>query len=147
MFAGVFVALYVAHLVGDQWVQTSHQAGHKGLPGWPGRLACAAHVTTYTLTGVLTLALVAISTDWHPDPVRLVAGLAFSAITHYIADRRTPLIRLATFLGLAGYLGHATVVRKPGADPDTTGPGTALMELDQSYHVAALFISSLIIGA
>jgi hypothetical protein len=29
-FAAAFIALYVAHLVGDHWVQTDHQAAHKG---------------------------------------------------------------------------------------------------------------------
>src|SRR5690606_36368358 len=31
-FAALFAALFVAHQVADHWVQTSHQAAHKGLP-------------------------------------------------------------------------------------------------------------------
>jgi hypothetical protein len=46
----VFAALYAAHLVADHWVQTQRQAVTKGLPGWPGRIGCAAHVATYTAT-------------------------------------------------------------------------------------------------
>jgi hypothetical protein len=45
-FAVVLPALLVAHTVADHWVQTDHQAGHKGLPGWAGRWACGKHVAT-----------------------------------------------------------------------------------------------------
>lgn len=34
VFAAVFVALYVAHSVGDHWVQTSAQSAAKGQRGW-----------------------------------------------------------------------------------------------------------------
>ena len=49
-FAAVAVTIYAAHQVGDYWVQTSGQAAKKVLPGREGRLACADHVATYTLT-------------------------------------------------------------------------------------------------
>jgi hypothetical protein len=45
-----FAALFVAHQVADHWIQTQHQADTKGCPGWPGRIACAAHVASYTAT-------------------------------------------------------------------------------------------------
>lgn len=49
-FAAVFVALFVAHSVGDHWVQTQWQADTKGAPGRLGRVACARHVLGLTIT-------------------------------------------------------------------------------------------------
>ncbi|WP_240439331.1 hypothetical protein [Streptomyces europaeiscabiei] len=71
----------------------------------------------------------------------LLTGAAINAITHGIIDRRDPLIWLAEKAGKSGYLNHATVVRKVGTmwpEPvqDVSGPGTALMELDQAAHRA-----------
>lgn len=55
--------LLVAHTVADHWVQTDAQARNKGLPGWPGRRACAAHVASYTATLlVFVLALMFLQT-------------------------------------------------------------------------------------
>jgi hypothetical protein len=90
-FAAVFAALFVAHQVADHWIQTQHQADHKGRPGWPGRVACAAHVTAYTLTALAALLALPLTLGLALDPGRLTAGPAVSAVTHYIADRRTPL--------------------------------------------------------
>lgn len=62
VFAAVFIALYIAHSVGDHWVQTSHQAAHKGendrTPGQcsrAGRIACTLHVLGLTVTKVIAL--------------------------------------------------------------------------------------------
>ncbi|MFF7159638.1 hypothetical protein [Streptomyces sp. NPDC008139] len=44
---------------------------------------------------------------------------------------------LADRAGKTGYIDHATAVRKPGdAAPELSGPGTALMELDEAAHRA-----------
>ena len=55
-FAAVFAALWVAHTVGDHWIQTSVQSADKGQhdrnPGQSsrtGRLACTRHVTSLGL--------------------------------------------------------------------------------------------------
>lgn len=90
-FAAVFIALYVAHSVGDHWVQTSQQSAHKGLPGWAGRLADARHVATLTLTKVAVLLPVAWLLDLHLPGLGIVAGLAVDAASHWWADRRTAL--------------------------------------------------------
>ncbi|MET9427921.1 MULTISPECIES: hypothetical protein [unclassified Streptomyces] len=71
----------------------------------------------------------------------LLTGAAINAITHGILDRRDPLLWLAEQAGKGGYIKHATVVRKAGEawpEPvqDVSGPGTALMELDQAAHRA-----------
>jgi hypothetical protein len=135
--AAVFAALYVAHSVGDHWVQTQHQAEHKGLPGWPGRWACARHVTSYTATGVVALAMLAAVTGWRPDALPLLVGLGISAVTHYIADRRRPLQWIAERLG-SGKFFHF-------GDPAAC-LGTGRYALDQSWHHGWLWVSALVIG-
>lgn len=142
-FAAVFVALYAAHQVADHWVQTQYQADHKGRPGWPGRLACAAHVATYTLTGVVALFAVAAVTGWRPDLGGLAAGLAVSAVSHYIADRRTPLFRLALVLGSGPF--WTLGAPRAGRD-DNPSLGTGAYALDQSWHIGWLFVTALIIA-
>ncbi|MEU8210002.1 helix-turn-helix transcriptional regulator [Micromonospora sp. NPDC049044] len=127
-FAAVFVALYVAHQVADHWVQTQHQADCKGQPGWPGRIACAAHVVTYTLTALLALVFVIAGTGLRLDAWGVAIGLMISAVSHYIADRRTPLRRLADALG---------------KNPAWLERGGGLYALDQSWHVGFLFVAAL----
>ncbi|MEH1125036.1 transcriptional regulator [Micromonospora sp. CPCC 206061] len=120
MFGAVFAALYAAHQVADHWVQTQWQADTKGQPGWLGRLACAAHVATYTLTAAI--------------------GMTVSAVSHYIADRRTPLARIAAALGSARF--HAFGAPRPGRDDNPT-LGTGAYALDQAWHVGFLFVAAL----
>ncbi|WP_089158311.1 DUF3307 domain-containing protein [Micromonospora sp. NBS 11-29] len=127
-FAAVFAALYVAHQVADHWVQTQWQADHKAEAGWLGRLACAAHVTTYTLTALLALATVALATGLRLDPWGVAVGLTVSGVSHYIADRRVPLRRLADRL------------RKSSAWMERGG---GLYALDQSWHYGFLFVAAL----
>lgn len=138
-FAALFAALYAAHQVADHWVQTQHQASAKGLPGWSGRAACAAHVATYTLTALLAVLLVAWRAGLHLHPWHLATGLAVSAVSHYIADRRAPLRRIADALGSGEFyrLGQPA----PGCAPCL---GTGAYALDQSWHVGWLLIAALI---
>jgi hypothetical protein len=145
-FALALVTLDVAHGAGDQWAQTSHQASTKGNPGSSGRRACAGHCLSYTATAAVALLAVNHLTGAGLRPGRVVAGLALSAASHYVIDRRTPLRRLAQLAGHDGYLAHATVVRRPGADPDTTGPGTALFHLDQTAHKVFLLAAALVMA-
>jgi hypothetical protein len=133
-FAAVFAALYAAHQVADHWVQSEAQAAFKGRPGWVGRRACAAHVATYTLTAALALTAVAWRAGLHLDLANVFAGLGVSAVSHYIADRRTPLAwaarvaRKQVFYGLASH-----------------GLNGAYL-LDQSWHVGWLFVAALVIA-
>lgn len=145
-FAAAFAALHAAHGVGDQWAQTSAQSCDKGSPGWAGRRACAGHVASYTAVGGVALAAVAAVAGVRLRPGRVAAGLAFSAVTHYVLDRREPLRALARRAGKADYLAWGTVVRKAGEKQEEAGPGTAPFHLDQSAHTACLFIAALIIG-
>ncbi|GIE79058.1 hypothetical protein Aph02nite_50080 [Actinoplanes philippinensis] len=141
-FAAVFIALWVAHQVADHWVQTQHQADCKGAPGWNGRIACAAHVITYTATALVAVLGMAVSLGLALSPSRVAAGLAVSAITHYIADRRTPLKRLAVLCGASRF--YALGAPRPGRDDNPTLGGA--YALDQSFHYAWLFVAALIIA-
>ncbi|MFF0720447.1 DUF3307 domain-containing protein [Micromonospora sp. NPDC003816] len=131
-FAAVFAALYAAHQVADHWVQTQRQADCKSEPGWPGRLACTAHVATYFLTAVIALATLILATGLRLDPWGVGVGLTVSAVSHYIADRRTPLRRLAELLG---------------KDPHWLTRGGGMYALDQSWHTGFLFIAALFCAA
>ncbi|MGC5330673.1 DUF3307 domain-containing protein [Micromonospora sp. DT62] len=143
-FAAVYVALYVAHQVGDHWIQTQHQADCKGQPGWPGRIACAAHVATYTLTALVALLLLVAGTGLRLDPWGVAVGLTISAVSHYVADRRTPLKRIAAALGSARF--YALGTPRPGRD-DNPSLGTGAYALDQSWHIGWLFIAALFCAA
>lgn len=142
-FAAVFVALFVAHQVADHWIQTQHQADCKGRPGWPGRIACAAHVASYTATAVFALNALHFGLRLPLNPWQVAAGLAVSAVTHYIADRRTPLRRLAELTGAGRF--YALGCPRPGRD-DNPSLGTGSYALDQSFHYLFLFVAALVIA-
>ncbi|WP_113698819.1 DUF3307 domain-containing protein [Nonomuraea lactucae] len=143
-FAAIFVTLYAAHSVGDHWVQTHHQACAKGAPTIAGRLACLRHVATLTITKVIALAALALTTGLTTEPLLLVAGLAVDAFSHYWADRRTTLARLAEVTGHGDFFRMGQP--RPGTN-DAVHLGTGAYALDQSWHVGWLFIAALIISA
>jgi hypothetical protein len=129
--AAASAALGAAHTVADHWIQTQRQADRKGLPGWPGRLACAAHVATYTATALVALLALAWRTGLTLSPAHVAAGLAVSAVSHYVADRRAPLRWAADRLG---------------KNPAWLERGGGLYAMDQSWHIGWLFVAALIIG-
>lgn len=109
-----------------------------------GRRSVSRHVASYSAVQ-LASALAVTRTLGYRVPARaLLTGAAINAITHGILDRRDPLLWLAEKAGLSGYVQHATVVRKAGGEgteysepvQDVSGPGTALMELDEAAHRA-----------
>lgn len=130
-FAAVGLGLLCAHQVADHWVQTEHQSAVKGRPGNAGRLACARHVASYTVvTAVAVLALwgaFQLDITW----IGFVAGQLVSAVTHYWADRRSTLARLATLAGHAPF--YALGAPREGCD-DNPSLGTGAYALDQSWH-------------
>jgi hypothetical protein len=133
-FAAVAAVFYAAHQAGDYWVQTSGQAAEKGLPGWKGRRACAAHVASYTATLAGFLAMAA---WWLSLPLaagNAAAGLGLSAVTHYISDRRTPLARIADATGKGGFY-------RAGE-----GLATGAALLDQAWHWCWLLASALVVA-
>ena len=128
-FAAAYAVLTAAHEVGDYWVQRDAEAVAKGGHGAEGRAACARHVASYTATQAAALLAadrgLRIGLSWR----HAAAGLAVSAVTHYIVDRSggrwreegpsTRLVRFARRTGHAGWL-----ERDPGAGP----------LLDQAWH-------------
>ncbi|MET8714441.1 transcriptional regulator [Streptomyces sp. NPDC004735] len=149
VFAALFIALYIAHGVGDHWVQTHHQACAKGGPGRAARLACARHVLTMTLTKGLALAVVVSVLDVPVTAPGLVVGLGLDAVTHYWADRRAPLARLATALGKGEYLALGTPAHPDHPVTATGTPaltlGTGAYHLDQTWHLLWLGAAALLI--
>ncbi|WNI34627.1 transcriptional regulator [Streptomyces sp. ITFR-6] len=151
VFAAAFVALFIAHSVGDHWVQTSHQAAEKGRAGWAGRLAGARHVLGLTITKGIALAAVVLVLDLPVTALGLVAGLGIDAATHWWADRRSTLAWLAKVtgktefysLGTSAHPAHpVTAEGKPAATL-----GTGAYALDQSFHHLFLGIAALLIAA
>jgi hypothetical protein len=132
IFAVAFGSYVAGHQVADYWVQTGAQAMRKGLPGWAGRRACAAHVVTYTLTLAVFLALAAWVLALPVSPVAAAAGLFVSAVTHYFADRRAPLARLAGRLGKSDFWNAGE------------GLASGAAHLDQSWHWLWIFAAALI---
>ncbi|MFE2914221.1 hypothetical protein [Kitasatospora indigofera] len=110
-FAAAYALIRAAADVADHWVQTDHQARLKGQhdhtdgqSSAAGRRACAAHVATYTATqaGALLLGSRVLGMRLRPGP--MAAALTLSAVTHYVADRREPLRRLADATGKSNFV-------------------------------------------
>lgn len=150
-FAAVFAALYVAHSVGDHWVQTSRQSADKGRPGWVGRLADTRHIVGLTATKAIVLTLVAVVLGLHLTPLGLVVGFTVDAASHWWADRRTTLAALARLTGKTEFyrlgtgshaLAPVTAEGKPAAHL-----GTGAYALDQSFHHLWLLVAALLITA
>lgn len=142
-FAAVFVALYVAHSVGDHWVQTSHQSAQKGRPGWVGRLADVRHVATLTATKLVILLPVVWLLDLRLSVPGIVAGFGIDAITHWWADRRSTLAWLARVTGKGEF--YRLGAPRAGRD-DNPHIGTGAYALDQSFHHLWLLVAALVIA-
>ncbi len=148
-----YAMLRAAADVADHWVQTDCQARRKGihvgdtieLEGLSepfraeeghqrmGQQACAAHVASYVgLQGAALVAGAAV-TGRRLHPGWLAAGLALSAVTHYAADRRRPLKRLAELVpGKIGFYNLA----------DNGLNGAYL--LDQAFHHGVEAVAALV---
>ncbi|MET9656803.1 hypothetical protein [Streptomyces sp. NPDC006510] len=109
-----------------------------------GRRSVSRHVASYSAVQLASTLAVTRTIGYRVPASALLTGAAINAITHGILDRREPLLWLAEKAGKSGYIKHATVVRKAGGEgteypkavQDVSGPGTALMELDQAAHRA-----------
>jgi hypothetical protein len=163
-----FAAMWAVHGLGDLWVQSHHQAIRKGDLSRYGQWNCAKHVTTYTLlTFAAVLTVVHLPLGAHATGWGIAAGQVFSAVTHYAIDRRWTLAVLARALGkhdlhqlgqprrLEVHALHVTTEVTPGGQHhhaeetvrvplDNPVLGTGAYSLDQSLHIAALFISALL---
>jgi hypothetical protein len=143
VFAAMFAALYAAHQVGDHWVQTDAQALGKDAAGWPGRWACARHVASLTGVKATAVAVAVVSLGLPVSVLAVIGGLAADAASHYWADRRFTLARLAARLGQGRF--YALGSPRPGHD-DAPHLGTGKYALDQAWHIGWLFIAALIIA-
>lgn len=138
MFATIFAVFLIGHYLGDYFVQTDHQAQHKGLTGArsaEGRWNCALHALTYTVTlaGVLGAALLVEDVAYDGRAGLVVwSALILNGLTHYVIDRRWTLEALARFMGKSGWI-----------DTDRE----ALPKLDQAAHVVLLGVFALAIAA
>lgn len=169
-FSAVLGTMLVAHNVADHWVQTGWEAANKGRRDRTGRIACLTHVLSYTATTWLFTTVVWIMFDLSISIWGIVAGQSISAVSHYWADRRFTLERLATWRGHGDFyrLGQPrdlTVLvdsensetvsvykrlvvdengeREP-AGFDNPSLGTGAYALDQAWHWFWLFISTLV---
>ncbi|MFF2184578.1 hypothetical protein [Streptomyces sp. NPDC058155] len=102
-FAALYALIRAASDLGDHWVQSDTQARTKGQPDNEGRRACALHVATYTATQAVTVAAGSRLLGIRITPGRAVAAIGLSAVTHYIADRRIPVKRLAEAVGVGNF--------------------------------------------
>lgn len=144
-----FAAMLAGHYIGDQWVQTSAQACKKALNGGAGAGCavwhCAKHVLTWTAT---TMAFLLGAVWWLHLPLRpgwVAVAVTVNAVTHFVADLRTPLIWFCRLLGMGGYIDHTQVTRA-GGQVQGTGPGTGLFHLDQAWHIAWLLVAALLVA-
>lgn len=140
-FAATLPTLLVAHHVADHWVQTSHQAAMKGRPDGAGRWNCFKHVASYTSVTAVAVALVWDLLGLAIAPVGFVLGQLVSAVTHYWADRRFTLARLAELTGNAGFY---RLGAPRGGHDDNPSLGTGAYVLDQSWHWLWLFVAALL---
>ncbi|MEV7179208.1 hypothetical protein [Kitasatospora sp. NPDC093679] len=140
-FAAAYALLRSSADLADHWIQTDHQAQNKGQhdhnegqSSAAGRRACAAHVASYTATQAAALLLGTRLLGVRLRPGHVAAALALSAVTHYVADRREPLRRIADATGSRAFVRLA----------DHGLNGAYL--LDQSWHhtfeTAAALIAS-----
>jgi hypothetical protein len=163
VFAATFCALYAGHHVGDYWVQTDHQARHKGAQGAEGVIACLTHVGSYIVTQFVCLILMGLATGWDAaDGWWTVLALAVSGTTHYAADRREHglMFRVARLLpGKADFMrlgvprAGVEIPAYPEDGPpafvgDNPSLGTGAWALDQAWHIAlGVFVPALILAA
>jgi hypothetical protein len=127
----VYAVRSVAHDVGDHWVQTHHQALTKGKAGRVGAWACIKHVATYEATALAFFAFAALFVDFGVDPLAFTAGTLVSGVSHYVADRREPLRRIADAC-ISGEL-YRLEAGLSGA-----------YQLDQSWHRAWTFAAAVV---
>lgn len=129
--AALYALVRPASDVADHWVQTDYQAAHKADQGAAGHWALTKHVATYVGTQAAVVAVGARVLGIRITPGRAAAALAVSAVSHYVADRRTPIRALADALARrTGEPDGSRFVRL--ADHGLNGA----YALDQSWHHA-----------
>ena len=133
VFVVALVVLLVAHQVGDHVVQTDQQAARKAGSGLPAVWAMLGHLAGYHAVGAVllvgTFAVLGLPLTWWG----VLAGLAFSALTHAALDRRWTVRSILRAL------------RSPRF-AESTGPVCGLYAADQALHQLSLLGSALLIA-
>lgn len=131
VLGAVFAALFAGHQIGDHICQTDKIADDKVKSGWFGWWAILKHLAGYhacIVAALFGLWLIEVPLTW----AGVTAGLAFSAVTHGFLDRRWPVRLLLEKTGSARFASMTT-------------PICGAYQADQSLHVAALFVSALLV--
>lgn len=175
VFAATLATNVALHSGFDLWGQSSRDAGDKDMHGDAlvyagdgapvdavehrpgartctvsqlGRAAATRHVAVYTFGQMAAVAVVLRVLGYRVPLGALVAGGLVTGVPHWVIDRRRPLFWLADRTRHRGFLDEATVMRRPGEEPDDGGPGSALYELDAALHlgtaVAAALVTALV---
>jgi hypothetical protein len=133
VFLVALAALLVAHQLGDHVLQTDRQAGDKAGRGTSAVRAMAGHLAGYHVAAAAlllgTFSVLDLPLTW----LGVAAGLAFSALTHGLLDRRWPVRALLVRTGSARFA-------------ESTAPVCGMYAADQALHQAALLISALLIA-
>lgn len=137
--------LWAAHDLADHVAQTDHQAANKA-SSWA---AMAGHVGTYQATQFGALLAVSRATGTPLSWQGMLAGGAFSAVSHAFLDRRWPVRRALELTGSPSFARSTVVDVSPRAVSDLGfvplplhGPYLA----DQALHHACLLVSALLIA-
>lgn len=139
VFAVVLATLIAGHQVADHVLgQTDRQAVGKALPGWEGWRHNLEHVALYhaVLFGMLSITIQVLEL-----PVSLwgkLAGLAFSAVTHAVIDRRWPV------RWLLDHTGSAPFARLGTETPSMVGLNGMYLA-DQALHYGCLWVAALLV--
>jgi hypothetical protein len=119
---------------------------HKLSNKWVGRLACAAHVAYYTFFTALAVWAVWYGFGLPITWTGFILGQVISAGTHYWADRRFTLKRLAERVGLGKFyaLGAPRKDDEGNDLGDNPSLGTGSYALDQSFHKTCIMVAALV---
>jgi Protein of unknown function (DUF3307) len=133
VFAVSLVALLVAHQLGDHVLQTDRQAAGKadGRRWWRPMIG---HLVGYHATAAVVVVGTGAVLSLNLTVRGVVAGLAFSAVTHGLLDRRWPVRAILRAVGSPRFA-------------EATAPICGIYAADQALHKLALLVSALLIAS
>jgi uncharacterized protein DUF3307 len=134
-FATLAATAYAGHQLGDHVAQTDTMAGAKASRGRAGYLALARHIAVYHLIVAALCGVTAAVLGLAVSPAGAAVGLAVSAATHALWDRRTPVRWLLEHTGSRGWAALA--------DRGVSG----LYLSDQALHIGCLWLAALLAAA
>ncbi len=133
VFAVSLLALLVAHQVGDHVLQSDRQAGRKAGRGARAVWSMTGHLIGYHAGALVVLVGTAAALGLALTVRGVAAGLAFSALTHGLLDRRWPVRAILRMTGSSDFA-------------NSTAPVCGMYVADQALHKLALLISALLIA-